>query len=236
MSAKKAPPAKRLAANHPSDAAACPAEDLAIGAPGPRLGNEGIRDSGRGALNRLGSAPVEGRGDGGSGYAALAATTNNRQVISAHGFKNPAIRLDMQPFCIPVLPTGRHVRFDIITTWGDPHYVGLSGIELFDERGAALRVEAEDISADPADINVLAGYGNDPRTVDKLVDGSNRTCDDLHMWLCPFTAGRHHYVFVDLGVSRTLSMLRIWNYNKSRIHSYRGARYIEVMLDDILCV
>ena len=28
-------------------------------------------------------------------------------------------------------------------------------------------------------------------------------------------------------------MIRIWNYNKSRIHSYRGARYIEVTLDDM---
>ena len=55
-------------------------------------------------------------------------------------------------------------------------------------------------------------------------------CDDLHMWLTPFTAGRHHYVFIDLGLSRTLSMLRIWNYNKSRIHSYRGARYMEVCI------
>ncbi len=28
------------------------------------------------------------------------------------------------------------------------------------------------------------------------------------------------------------SLLRIWNYNKSRIHSYRGARFVEVSLDD----
>lgn len=27
------------------------------------------------------------------------------------------------------------------------------------------------------------------RTVDKLVDGINKTTDDLHMWLCPFTPG-----------------------------------------------
>ena len=68
--------------------------------------------------------------------------------------------------------------------------------------------------------------------MDKVVDGVNRTCDDLHMWLTPFTAGRHHYVFIDLGASRTVSMLRLWNYNKSRIHSYRGARYMEVLLDE----
>ena len=29
----------------------------------------------------------------------------------------------------------------------------------------------------------------------------------------------------------TIAMIRIWNYNKSRIHSYRGARYIEISLD-----
>jgi hypothetical protein len=159
MAAKKGSPARRLAAHGAapgSDADAClGGEDLASGVPGLRRGGQGIRESGLNTLNRLGSAPVEGRGDGESAYPALAA---NRQVISAHGSKNPSIRLDMQPFCIPVLPTGRHVRLDIITTWGDAHYVGLSGIELFDERGAVMHVNAADISADPADINILPGY------------------------------------------------------------------------------
>ena len=27
-------------------------------------------------------------------------------------------------------------------------------------------------------------------------------------------------------------MVRVWNYNKSRIHSYRGARYVEMHLDE----
>jgi hypothetical protein len=27
-------------------------------------------------------------------------------------------------------------------------------------------------------------------------------------------------------------MIRIWNYNKNRIHSYRGVRYIQVTLDE----
>jgi len=26
-------------------------------------------------------------------------------------------------------------------------------------------------------------------------------------------------------------MIRIWNYNTTRIHSYRGARYVEISLD-----
>ncbi len=32
-------------------------------------------------------------------------------------------------------------------------------------------------------------YGSDPRTVDKLFDGRNHTCDDLHAWLAPYTRG-----------------------------------------------
>uniref|UniRef100_A0A7S0P615 KATNIP domain-containing protein n=1 Tax=Calcidiscus leptoporus TaxID=127549 RepID=A0A7S0P615_9EUKA len=32
----------------------------------------------------------------------------------------------------------------------------------------------------------------------------------------------------------TLSLMRLWNYNKSRIHSFRGARHLEVRLDQVL--
>ena len=30
---------------------------------------------------------------------------------------------------------------------------------------------------------------SDPRVVTNLIDGVNRTTDDIHMWLCPFTNG-----------------------------------------------
>jgi len=126
------------------EAAAAKADD--DDAFGGRMGGKGIRDS---TLNRLGSAPVVGRGNGETGSPPLA---GSRQVISAHGIKDPSIRLDLQPFHIPVLPAGRHLRFDIITTWGDPHYVGLSGIELFDGTGQPIPISEDDISADPADI------------------------------------------------------------------------------------
>ena len=133
-------------------------------------------------------------------------------------------------FSIPESPRGRRLTFNILSTWGDRHYLGLNGIEIYDDCGRLCQVAS--ISADPADINVLPENSNDPRTVDKLIDGVNHTCDDLHAWLCPFTSGKPHWIFIDLGNEpKTLSMIRIWNYNKSRVHTNRGARYLEVKLD-----
>lgn len=111
--------------------------------------------------------------------------------------------------------------------------MGLMGLEIFDQNGRPVTVSNKErqIWADPPDINALPEYDNDPRTVDNLLDEVNLTCDDLHAWLAPFTPGQSHFVWLDFDAITTISMIRIWNYNKSRIHSYRGARYIEISLD-----
>ena len=111
------------------------------------------------------------------------------------------------------------------------NYVGLTGIEIFDVEGQPVKIDESRISACPPDINILPGYGGDPRTVDKLVDGHYYTNDDLHVWLTPFTAGEDHTIMIDLAKKTQISMIRIWNYNKSRIHAYRGARLIMCELD-----
>jgi len=134
---------------------------------------------------------------------------------------------------IPELPKGRVLKFTIYSTWGDAYYVGLNGIELFDSKGNPIIIKdiKSQVKADPADINILPGYGQDPRTIDKLFDGTYLTCDDLHVWLAPFTKGKEHIIEIDFKEVRTISMIRIWNYNKSRIHSYRGVRDVLIQLD-----
>eukprot|EP00347_Sterkiella_histriomuscorum_P022411 403338590 len=136
-----------------------------------------------------------------------------------------------KPFMIPNLPSGSKLEFNILQTWGDMNYVGLAGIEIFNIEGRPLKIQPHQISAYPPDINILQGYGGDPRTIDKLVDEHHLTTDDCHVWLTPFTAGEDHTISIDLGGKEQISMIRIWNYNKSRIHSYRGARLVECQLD-----
>ncbi|KFP85945.1 Uncharacterized protein KIAA0556, partial [Acanthisitta chloris] len=136
---------------------------------------------------------------------------------------------DGSDFKIPVLPYGQHLVIDIRTTWGDRHYVGLNGIEVFSSEGEPVQISK--ITAEPPDINILPAYGNDPRIITNLIDGVNRTQDDMHLWLAPFTPGKPHFIFIDFVNSCQVAMIRIWNYNKSRIHSFRGVKDIIMLLD-----
>ncbi|EFA08803.2 katanin-interacting protein [Tribolium castaneum] len=133
-------------------------------------------------------------------------------------------------FIIPELPSGRTLLIDILTTWGDKHYVGLNGIEIFGLDGKLVKVKK--ITAVPPDVNVLPECNADPRVVTNLLDGVCRTQDDMHIWLAPFEMGCSHIITIEFEKVETLAMIRIWNYNKSRIHSYRGVRDIVMFLDD----
>lgn len=68
------------------------------------------------------------------------------------------------------MPFGWWIEIHIYDTWGDPHYLGLSGVEFYNNEGEFIKIL--DIKAIPPDINILPGYGDDPRTVDKLIDGT----------------------------------------------------------------
>ena len=66
------------------------------------------------------------------------------------------------------------------------------------------------ITADPSDINILPEYGNDPRVVKNLIDGVNKTRDDIHMWLAPFTVNRKHLISMTFEHPTKIAMIRIW--------------------------
>jgi hypothetical protein len=49
----------------------------------------------------------------------------------------------------------------------------LFSVRLFSSEQArsSLSSRRRQVSANPADVNILPGYGGDPRTIDKLFDG-----------------------------------------------------------------
>lgn len=150
-------------------------------------------------------------------------TVNSQRVISEKAPAAPSI---------PVLPSGTRLKLEILSTWGDPHYVGLNGIDIFDQHGELVSFQNPDrqVRACPASINELDEYSDDPRVAKNLVDDVNFTSDDFHMWLAPFTLGEEHFVELEMDAKTSISMIRIWNYNKSRAHSFRGVRHARLIL------
>ena len=44
-------------------------------------------------------------------------------------------------FPIPELPSGSELVLNVLSTWGDRYYLGLSGVEVFTGQGERARVE-----------------------------------------------------------------------------------------------
>ncbi len=63
---------------------------------------------------------------------------NGKNVLSI----SPTVATDsLEDFIIPELPKGKVMEFDITSTWGDKHYVGLNGIELFNDSGQPIKIK-----------------------------------------------------------------------------------------------
>ncbi|XP_043312023.1 katanin-interacting protein isoform X6 [Cervus canadensis] len=127
------------------------------------------------------------------------------------------------------------LQLNFTASWGDLHYLGLTGLEVVGQDGQALPINPHQISASPRDLNDLPEYTDDSRTLDKLIDGANITMEDEHMWLIPFSPGMDHVVTIRFDRAESIAGLRFWNYNKSPEDTYRGAKIVHVSLDG-LCV
>ncbi|CAD8052918.1 unnamed protein product [Paramecium sonneborni] len=122
-------------------------------------------------------------------------------------------------FEIPILPSGKHLKFNVLSNWGDKQQVGLNGIEVFDSQGGNITRYIKMPMQDEY-IEKL-----------KLIDGYQAVKDDKHIWK---TKNLKPEIVIDLTANIKISLIRIWNYNKSRIRSYKGVRLLKITLDERL--
>lgn len=61
----------------------------------------------------------------------------------------------------------------------------------------------------------------------RLIDGTNITTEDEHMWLIPFSPGLDHVLMIHFDRAQSIAGLRLWNYNKSPEDTYRGVSRAE---------
>ena len=101
--------------------------------------------------------------------------------------------MPVQEYEVPLLPMGFTFRFNLYSTHGDSHYIGLNGINILDHLGQNLmdpRSNPENppsAFADPFSVKDLADMSTDVRTPDKLINTVNNTWQDSNMWLAPFS-------------------------------------------------
>ena len=58
---------------------------------------------------------------------------------------------------------------NLTETWGDQHYIGLTGVELLGKDGEVIDLDMTMIDAEPRDLHHLVGHEHDDRTLDKFV-------------------------------------------------------------------
>ncbi|KAL0241413.1 hypothetical protein GEMRC1_006648 [Eukaryota sp. GEM-RC1] len=126
---------------------------------------------------------------------------------------------------LPLLPVGNVITFHLLSTWGDDNWIGLAGIEVFDKFGKKIVIDS--IDADPFCVSE-----SDPRKPINLIDDCPRTTSIYHQWLAPFTGTNK--IFITFKQDFDISLVRIWNYNSSRIHSTRGVRGLKILLNEEL--
>ncbi|RWS22021.1 uncharacterized protein B4U80_10022, partial [Leptotrombidium deliense] len=121
----------------------------------------------------------------------------------------------------PELPEGQVMTIEMKSNWGDEDFIGLNGIEIFEVRNTDIvKIDKVFCESDPnCDVSVL-------------FDGVYRTHDNSHIWITSFNASNPIKIRVKFCEKITLLLIRVWNYNKSRIYSGRGVKHMEISLDN----
>lgn len=166
-----------------------------------------------------------------------------------------SLRISEQPpeeCIIPEMPCGSELTLTLLANWGDEHFIGLNGIEILDPSGKRPVVK----NVCPLKTYFLwflqIYFSYDKLLQIYLVDSTEKRHTQAELGILVDTdllRARHHTwqynltlrketlplrIVIQLAEPVTIALLRIWNYNKSRVHSFRGVKFVQIKLNNQL--
>ena len=150
----------------------------------------------------------------------------------------------MQPFVMPLKIAGQFVRIRILANYGDKHYVGLNGLQIFDSQDTALLETSKSnfkLFAVPTMGPSSTGI-EDKRVPENLYNGVNSGDSFDKYFLMPFVSPRRlghasnlgrefSQILIFFDDHHELGRITLWNYSKTYS---RAAKEIEVFVDESL--